>query len=99
MMDVINRAGELRHSIETGNQIPACMALQWNETKDETALEKHFRRETRIDDGSSGSLQTIEIGSDFGSPALLMMVVAKAIDLIGFASDTRRCGALAVKPP
>jgi hypothetical protein len=36
-MDVINLAGELRHSIETGNQIPAGLALQWDETKDETA--------------------------------------------------------------
>src|SRR6516225_3051752 len=37
MMDVINLTGELHHSIETRKQIPACMALQWNETKDETA--------------------------------------------------------------
>jgi hypothetical protein len=59
MMDVINLAGEPRYSIETGNQIHACIALQWNETKDETALEKRFRRETRIDDGSSGSLQAM----------------------------------------
>jgi hypothetical protein len=44
MMDVINLAGELYHSIETRQQIPACMALQWNETKDETALEKRFGR-------------------------------------------------------
>jgi len=44
MMDVINLAGELHHSIETRKQIPACMALQWNETKDETALEKRFGR-------------------------------------------------------
>jgi hypothetical protein len=36
-MDVINLAGDLRHSIETRNQIPACLALQWDETKDETA--------------------------------------------------------------
>ena len=27
MMDVINLAGELRHSIETGDQIHACLAL------------------------------------------------------------------------
>jgi hypothetical protein len=44
MMDVINLTGELHHSIETRKQIPACMALQWNETKDETALEKRFGR-------------------------------------------------------
>jgi hypothetical protein len=44
MLDVINLAGELRHSIETGNQIHACLALQWDETKDETPLEKRFRR-------------------------------------------------------
>ena len=44
MMDVINLAGNLRLEIETGNQIHACMALQWNETKDETALEKRFGR-------------------------------------------------------
>jgi hypothetical protein len=36
MMDVINLAGELHHSIETGNQIHASLALQWDETKDET---------------------------------------------------------------
>jgi hypothetical protein len=36
MLDVINLAEELRHSIETGNQIPAYLALQWNETKDQT---------------------------------------------------------------
>jgi len=44
MMDVINLTGELHHSIETRKQIPACMALQWNETKDETALENRFGR-------------------------------------------------------
>jgi hypothetical protein len=44
MMDVTNLTGELHHSIETRKQIPACMALQWNETKDETALEKRFGR-------------------------------------------------------
>jgi hypothetical protein len=44
MLDVINLAGELRHSIETGNQIHACLALQWDETKDETPLEKRFGR-------------------------------------------------------
>jgi hypothetical protein len=44
MMDVINLTVELHHSIETRKQIPACMALQWNETKDETALEKRFGR-------------------------------------------------------
>jgi hypothetical protein len=49
MMDVINLAGG-RHSIETGNQIHACLALQWNETKDETPLETRFgrRREDRL---------------------------------------------------
>ncbi len=36
LVDVINLAGELRHSIETGNQIHACLALQQDETKDET---------------------------------------------------------------
>jgi hypothetical protein len=36
MLDVINLAGKLRHSIETGNQIHARLALQWDETKDET---------------------------------------------------------------
>jgi hypothetical protein len=44
MLDVINLAGELRHSIETGNQIHACLALQRDETKDETPLEKRFGR-------------------------------------------------------
>ncbi len=42
ILDVINLAEELRHSIETGNQIHACLALQWAETKDETPLEKRF---------------------------------------------------------
>jgi hypothetical protein len=46
-MDVINLAGELHHSIETRKQIPACMALQWNKTKDETASAKRFGRRTR----------------------------------------------------
>jgi hypothetical protein len=32
MLDVINLAEELRHSIETGNQIHSCLALQWDET-------------------------------------------------------------------
>jgi hypothetical protein len=36
---------------------------------------------------------------DTGSPALLMMTVAKAVGLIGFASDTRLCVAPALKPP
>jgi hypothetical protein len=36
MMDVINLTGDLRHSIEMGNQIHAGLALQWDETKDET---------------------------------------------------------------
>jgi hypothetical protein len=44
MMDVINLAGELRHSTETRNQIHASLALQWDETKDETRLEKRFGR-------------------------------------------------------
>ncbi len=60
-------------SIETRNQIDARMALQWNKTKDETAFGKRFTRKTRIEDGSCGSLQTIEIGSDFGSPSHLMI--------------------------
>jgi hypothetical protein len=42
MMDVINLTGELRHAIETRKQIPACLALQWDETKDETPLERRF---------------------------------------------------------
>jgi hypothetical protein len=42
MMDVINPTGELRHSIETRKQIPAGLALQWDETKDETPLERRF---------------------------------------------------------
>jgi hypothetical protein len=48
MMDVFSLTGELHHSIETRKQIPACMALQRNETKDETALEK--RLEGRYED-------------------------------------------------
>jgi hypothetical protein len=36
MMDVINLAEKLRYSIETGNQIHASLALQRDETKDET---------------------------------------------------------------
>jgi hypothetical protein len=44
MLDVINLAGERRDSIETGNQIHACSALPWDDTKDETPLEKRFLR-------------------------------------------------------
>jgi hypothetical protein len=44
MIDVINPTRELRHSIETRKQIPACLALQWDETKDETPLERRFGR-------------------------------------------------------
>jgi hypothetical protein len=44
MMDVINLTGELRHSIETKKQSYACLALQWDETKDETPLERRFGR-------------------------------------------------------
>jgi hypothetical protein len=44
MLDVIKLAGELRHSIERGNQIDGCSALQWDETKDETPLAKRFGR-------------------------------------------------------
>jgi hypothetical protein len=44
MMDVTNLAGDLRHSIETRNQIHACLALEWNETKNETQSEKRFGR-------------------------------------------------------
>src|SRR5271157_2599055 len=44
MMDVIDLAGDLRHSIETRNQIHACLALQWDETRDETPLERRFGR-------------------------------------------------------
>ena len=49
MLDVINLAGELRQSIKTGNQIHFCLALQWDETKDEKPLEKRFgkRHENR----------------------------------------------------
>ena len=65
MLDVINLAEELRLSIETGNQIHACLALQWNETKDETPLEKRFGRRQGIDYRSGGSPLTIETGSDF----------------------------------
>jgi hypothetical protein len=36
-MDVINPAWELLNSIETRNEIHACMALRWNQIKDETA--------------------------------------------------------------
>jgi hypothetical protein len=43
-MDVSNLAGELRHSLETRNQTHACLALQWDETKDETPCEKRFGR-------------------------------------------------------
>jgi hypothetical protein len=43
-MGVINLTGELRHSIETRKQIRACLALQWDESKDETPLERRFGR-------------------------------------------------------
>jgi hypothetical protein len=41
-MDVINLTEELRHAIETRKQIHACLALQRDETKDETPLERRF---------------------------------------------------------
>jgi hypothetical protein len=44
MLDVINLAEELRHSIETMNQVHACLALQWDATKVETPVEKRFGR-------------------------------------------------------
>jgi hypothetical protein len=44
MMDVINPTGELRHSIDTRKQIHACLALEWDETKDEMPLERRFGR-------------------------------------------------------
>jgi hypothetical protein len=44
MMDVINLTRELRHSIETRKQIHAGLARQWDETKDETPLERRFGR-------------------------------------------------------
>ena len=56
MMDVINLAGELRHSIETRKQIHAWLALQQDETKDETPLEKRLRKETR---GSTTALMAL----------------------------------------
>jgi hypothetical protein len=53
MMDVIKLTGELRHSIETRKQIPVSLALQWDETKDETPLERRSgriaaRKRTRV---------------------------------------------------
>jgi hypothetical protein len=44
MMDVINLTGKLRHSIDTRKQIRVCLALQWDEPKDETPLERRFGR-------------------------------------------------------
>jgi hypothetical protein len=41
---LIHPAERFLNSVETRNEIHACMALQGNETKDETALEKRFRR-------------------------------------------------------
>jgi len=43
--DGCDRSGrDLRHSIETRNQIHACLALQWHQTEDETPLERRFGR-------------------------------------------------------
>jgi hypothetical protein len=67
--------------------------------KEEDGFAHQVGKSPRKEPLFGGTLETIETGSDFGSPALLMMVVAKAIDLIGFASDTRRCGAPAPKSP
>jgi hypothetical protein len=47
MMDVINLTGELPHAIETRKKIPACLALQWDETKGRNAFGKALRKETR----------------------------------------------------
>jgi len=44
VMDVIDLAGDLCHSIETRNQIHACLVLQWDETKDEMPLERRLGR-------------------------------------------------------
>jgi hypothetical protein len=56
MMDAINPTGELRHSIESRKQIHACLALQWDETKDETPFGKALRKETR---GSTAALMAL----------------------------------------
>ena len=63
MMDVIDLAGDLRHSIETRNQIPACLALQGDETKDKTLQKGESAGDARIDDRSGGSPLTIETDS------------------------------------
>jgi hypothetical protein len=44
ILDLINLTGELCHSIETRKQIHACLALQRDETKDETPLERRCGR-------------------------------------------------------
>ena len=44
-----------------GDPDPCLMALQWNETKHETALEKRFRTETRIDNGATALSKRSEL--------------------------------------
>jgi hypothetical protein len=64
-MDVINLAGELLHPIETRRQIHAYLALRWDETKDETPLERRFWRRHEDRRQLDGSPLTIEIGAEF----------------------------------
>ena len=44
MMDVINLTVDLRYASETRDHIHACLALQWDETKDQTPLERRVGR-------------------------------------------------------
>jgi hypothetical protein len=62
---VINLAGVLRRSNETGNQIHGRLVLQWDETKDETLLEKRFGRPHENRPQVWWLSPTIETGSDF----------------------------------
>ena len=77
MLDVINLAGELRHSIETGNQIHACLALHWDETKDETPLEKQ-----RPDSG-------LGIGG-FGQESALFLAVSRVIEIFWSSANWQK---------
>jgi hypothetical protein len=46
-MEMIDLAGRFLNSIETWNEIHRRMALPWNETRNETARQLRFSRETR----------------------------------------------------
>ena len=67
MLDVISLGEELRHSIGMGNQIHACLALQWGVTTHETPLKSISKEDTSIDDKSGEPIMDQEPIQAFGS--------------------------------